>query len=236
MRSVSLILLPGLDGTGSLFEPLLRHLPEWIKPIVVSYPENQPYGYKELINIVTRSLPDDIDFVLLGESFSGPLSIMIAGQRPKRLIGLILCATFAKKPFRFLPSWAGYFSISPIYLLWPATIKLRAILTRGKYKDLAQMALKAIKSVKPEVISARVKAIFNVNVESELEQINIPMLYLKSRKDYLIKKHNAEAIKRLKYDMDVIDIDTQHFLLQLEPVRSAVEITKFIEKISEMEP
>ena len=120
MKSVSLVLLPGLDGTGRLFDPLIRHLPEWIHPVVVSYPKDQSYGYQDLMKIVTRSLPEDTDFVILGESFSGPLSIMIARQRPKRLIGLILCATFVKNPFRFLPSWAGYFSVSPIYLFWPA--------------------------------------------------------------------------------------------------------------------
>ena len=232
MKSVSLLLLPGLDGTGRLFKPLLKYLPEWIDPIVVSYPEDQPYGYQDLKKIINKRLPDDDDFVILGESFSGPLSIMIAGQRPKRLIGLILCATFAKNPLRFLPPWAGYFSISPIYQLWPATIKLRAIFAKGKYDNLVQMALEAIKSVKPEVISARVKAIFNVNVEPNLLKINVPILYMRSRKDYLIKKHNIKRIKRLKKDIKVIDIDTQHFLLQLEPEKAADEITRFIETIS----
>lgn len=232
MKSVSLVLLPGLDGTGKLFDPLIRQLPKWVNPVVISYPKDQSYGYQDLMKIITRSLPKDTDFILLGESFSGPLSIMIAGQRPKRLIGLILCATFAKNPFRFLPSWAGYFSISPIYLLWPATIKLRSMFSKGKYEELVQMALEAIKSVKPEVISARVKAIFNVNVESELAKINVPILYMKSRKDYLIKKYNAEGIKRVKRDMEVIEIDTQHFQLQLEPEKAANEIIKFIKAIS----
>jgi pimeloyl-ACP methyl ester carboxylesterase len=232
MKSVSIVLLPGLDGTGRLFEPLLRHLPQWINPVVVSYPKDQPYGYQDLIKIVNQRLPEDDDFIILGESFSGPLSIMIASQRPKRLKGLILCATFAKNPFRFLPPWAGYFSVSPIYLLWPVTIKLRAILARGKYEKLVQMALEAIKSVKSEVISARVKAIFKVNVEHDLMKINVPILYMRGRKDYLIKKHNIEAIKRLREDTEVIDIDTQHFLLQLEPEKAADEITKFIKTLS----
>ena len=232
MKSVSLVLLPGLDGTGRLFDPLIRQLPKWINPVVVSYPKDQPYGYLDLMKIVSKSLPEDTDFAILGESFSGPLSIMIASQRPKKLIGLILCATFVKNPFRFLPSWASYFSVSPIYLLWPATIKLRAVLSKGKYGELVQMALKAIKSVKPKVISARVKAIFNVNVEHDLVKINVPVLYMRSRKDYLIKKHNVETIKRLKREMEVIDIDTHHFLLQMEPEKSAEEITKFIKTIS----
>ena len=36
--TVSLVLLPGLDGTGELFQPLLRALPNELQPIVLSYP------------------------------------------------------------------------------------------------------------------------------------------------------------------------------------------------------
>ena len=231
MKSVSLILLPGLDGTGTLFNPLLRHLPSWINPVVISYPKDQPLGYRDLLKIVTDSLPENGDFVLLGESFSGPLSVMAAAKRPERLVGLILCATFVKKPFRLLPSWISHLSVSPIYMLWPATIQFRALFYKKELRDLVQPAAEAVKSVKPRVISARVKVIFNVNVEQDLLKVNVPILYMKSCRDHLIKKHNAEGIKRLKREMKIIELDTQHFILQLEPRKSAEVITQFIQML-----
>ena len=93
------------------------------------------------------------------------------------------------------------------------------------------MALDAIKSVRPDVIAERVKAILNVNVEQELMKSDVPMLYLASRKDHLIRKHNVAGIKRIKSDMIVTEIDTEHFILQLEPKKSADEIEKFIKSI-----
>ncbi len=33
----ALVLLPGMDGTGDLFEPLLRELPAGWRPVVVRY-------------------------------------------------------------------------------------------------------------------------------------------------------------------------------------------------------
>ncbi|MFC1829613.1 alpha/beta fold hydrolase, partial [Thermodesulfobacteriota bacterium] len=162
MGAVSLVLLPGLDGTGDLFDPLIECLPEQIKPVVVSYPKDKSCGYRDLKAIVTNALPRNTDYVILGESFSGPLAIMVAAERPAGLQGVILCASFLKNPFRRVPSWMSRLSVSPIYRLWPVTIQLRAILGRRKEKELADMALKAVRSVEPAVVSERVKSILSV--------------------------------------------------------------------------
>ncbi len=233
MKDISIVLLPGLDGTGTLFKPMMRFLPAWIKPVVVSYPVDKPYGYEDLMEIVRNAIPRDNEFIILGESFSGPLAIMTAAEKPDGLLGVILCATFAKNPFKFIPSWVSPLSVSPIYALWPATIKLRAICVDGRFKDFVNMALDAVKTVHPRVISARVKAILKVNVRPLFEKIDVPVLYMASRKDHLIKKHNVIDLKTAKPELEVIELNTKHFLLQLEPERSAEIITDFIKKIRE---
>jgi len=233
MKVISLVLLPGLDGTGNLFDPLKSNLHDWVKPIVVSYLKDKPYGYQSLKTIVSNALPINTDFVILGESFSGPLAVMVAGEKPRGLKGIILCASFVRNPFKLIPSWFSLLSISPIYKLWPATIKLRTIFGNGKYRRLADMALDSIKSVKPNVIARRVKAILNVNVEKDLAKIDVPMLYLASQKDHLIKKHNVVGIKKIRRELIVTEINTQHFILQLEPKKSADEIEIFIKTISQ---
>ncbi|MDX1739606.1 MAG: hypothetical protein R3261_15310, partial [Alphaproteobacteria bacterium] len=146
---------------------------------------------------------------------------------------VILCATFAKKPFKLVPSWASKLSVSPIYALWPATIRFRTLFGGGKFRDFITMALEAIKTVEPSVISARVKAILQVNVLNSLQKISVPVLYMASLKDHLIKKHNISTMKAIKPAMEVTEINTQHFILQLEPELSAKIITDFIKKIRE---
>jgi hypothetical protein len=44
MAAMSIILLPRMDGTRLLFEPLLAALPDFMTPIVVRYPGNLTYG------------------------------------------------------------------------------------------------------------------------------------------------------------------------------------------------
>src|ERR1700722_12941492 len=94
----TLILLPGLDGTGKLFAEFLKALDLGVSASVVSYPPEVPLGYHELEPIVRAALPAHDPFVLLGESFSGPLAIRIAADPPPALKGLILCVTFASNP------------------------------------------------------------------------------------------------------------------------------------------
>ena len=172
-KKMSLVLLPGLDGTGELFDLLIGNLPDWINPIVISYPRDQPCSYQVLKRLVLKALPTDAEYVILGESFAGPLAVMVADTKPAGLQGVILCASFVKKPFRVIPSWFSLLSVSPIYSLWPASIRLRAIFGGDKYKELVVMVLKAIRSVRPGVIAERVKAILTVNVEKELMNIHV---------------------------------------------------------------
>lgn len=229
MKEIALVLLPGLDGTGELFEPLIDCIPEGIKPIVISYPRDRRCGYIDLKAIIMEAIPRETDFFILGESFSGPLAIMIAGQRPERLKGLILCATFIKNPFQFIPSWIRIISVGPVYRLWPLLIRIRTIHETDQIREFARRAIKVIETVKPKVIARRVKSIFKVNVEKELESCDLPILYLMGADDRLIRKHNFEIIKKTRHDVILKVINTRHFILQLEPMKAAKELVEFIE-------
>jgi pimeloyl-ACP methyl ester carboxylesterase len=100
-----LVLLPGLDGTGKLFVEFLNALDLGESANIVPYPANIPLGYDELEPLVRAALPTRGRYVLLGESFSGPLAIRIAARPPPAIIGLILCATFSSNPYPHL-AWA----------------------------------------------------------------------------------------------------------------------------------
>jgi pimeloyl-ACP methyl ester carboxylesterase len=227
----SIALLPGLDGTGKLFAPLVDSLPERVVPIIFSYPAHQPKTYEELKEIVMPSLPNDRPFFILGESFSGPLSVMIANDRPEGLMGLILCATFIKNPFIPFTSWMKIFSVSPIYRLWPVLIELRARIGGRDFRGIADLALEAIESVSPDVIAHRVKSILSVNVENELRSCPCPVLYLMAGRDKLILGHNYKGIKAIRKDVNLSVIDTRHFVLQLEPQKSSKALVLFMEGV-----
>src|SRR5262245_40814685 len=97
------LVLTGLDGGGELLGDFLAAMAPRFQAQALSYPRDPTLGYDELVEWVWPRLPVDEDFVLIGESFSGPIAIRLAARRPPRLAGLVLCASFARAP---RPPWS----------------------------------------------------------------------------------------------------------------------------------
>src|SRR6187402_2819704 len=91
----TLVLLPGLDGTGDLFKPFIEALTPDVSTITVSYSSVSHSTYADCQAVALSRLPQQDPFVLVGESFSGPIAIALAASRPAGLRGVILVGTFA---------------------------------------------------------------------------------------------------------------------------------------------
>lgn len=102
---MSLLLLPGMDGTGRLFGPFLDLLPGWVAPGRISYPTDVPLAYPDLEEIIERVLPSEGNFAILAESYSGPIAVRIAAKNPRGLRALILVGTFVTTPRRLTLAW-----------------------------------------------------------------------------------------------------------------------------------
>ena len=98
--TATLVLLPGMDGTGALFDGFVASMPAGIDVAVIRYPGHESGDYPTLEDLVRDQLPK-LPFVLLAESFWGPIGLSIAADPPAMLRGLILCCTFAKSPVPF---------------------------------------------------------------------------------------------------------------------------------------
>lgn len=113
----TLVLLPGMDGTGELFAPFIAALGGEFDVRVVRYPGDHRGGYEELEAIARSAIPEDRPYVLLAESFSGPIAISIAASGPKQLRGLVLCCTFARNPRPALASLKALLGVTPMKAL-----------------------------------------------------------------------------------------------------------------------
>lgn len=75
----SAIVLPGLDGTGVLLEDFAAALSEHFDVQVIPYPADKPLRYPQLCAFVRERLPPG-DFILVAESFSGPVALRLAAE------------------------------------------------------------------------------------------------------------------------------------------------------------
>jgi pimeloyl-[acyl-carrier protein] methyl ester esterase len=220
-----------MDGTGLLVQPLLAALPDSLSPIVLRYPGDRPLTYEELLPIVMATIARHGRFVLLGESFSGPLAVMIASTRPAGLAGLILCASFVTAPRRFIRPLVQAFARAPLFASYLPYKRLGVRLLgladpahRRMFDDMERL-------VKPSVVAHRVRMVFRTDVRNALRSCQVPMLYIQAKKDLLVPRRNLREIQKIKPEIQVVSIDSSHSILQNHPVAAARAIETFIHSL-----
>ena len=189
MKPVNLILLPGMDGTGTLFEPLRQALPAYVRTTVISYPPDRPLGYDELLPIVLQALPQNEPYVLLGESFSGPLALMVAATKTSDTKGVILCASFIRNPLPLNVSWLGsLFSLA--VQIAPNPLRLGILLGKGPSDALKRLVSETVSSVSPSVMAFRIRSVIDVDCTSALRACLAPILYISATEDPLVTRNS----------------------------------------------
>jgi pimeloyl-ACP methyl ester carboxylesterase len=227
----TLILLPGLDGTGDFFQPLLESLGESVRSRLVRYPVGSAYDYSTCQELARAALPTDGPYVLLGESFSGPIAISLAAEAPQGLVGIILCVTFARNP---RPRLAFIRPLLP-HIPYHGT-KLSASLSRflvlGRWitPQVRELHLKILAKVPPETMRARIEAVADCDVRETLSRVQVPILCLVATHDRLIPRSAAREIQQRAPTARVVELDAPHCLLQCVPELAAEKIREFLRR------
>jgi pimeloyl-[acyl-carrier protein] methyl ester esterase len=224
-RELPLILLPGLDGEGFSFGPLLEQLPPFVRPTVVAFPRDRAMGYEELLPLVMGMLPQT-PFVLLGESFSSPLSIAIAAARPAGLRGLILCSAFARNPLWLAPNWLAHLTHPLVFRLYDPYVRIKVWRRGGGPKG--DLRLAALNGQTPEVIATRCRSALRVNVMEQLASCQVPVIYVRGERDRLIHRRNLLEMTKCLPSMRVAMLDGGHCILRSRTPLAVAAIVEFM--------
>lgn len=223
----TLVLLPGLDGTGQLFADFVAALGPQIEVIVASYPADKPLAYAELEARVRAMLPTDRNYFLLGESFSGPLAISIAASAPPGLRGLLLCCSFARNPLPVLAVARPLLGLLPLAAV-PLALPGYFLLGRFSTPRLRTALAGAVAAVAPAVLRQRARAALAVDVAGALANIRVPLLYLRASEDRLVPGSASALIAASVVHTRIVDFVAPHFLLQVVPAAAAAAVAGFI--------
>lgn len=220
-------LLPGLDGTGRLYDRLTADLTVDFDVQVIGYPVDEFDGYQALADALAPCLPQDRPFLIIAESFAGPLAVLLAAVAPPGLRGVVIAASFLRNPvaqagllsrvLRFLPAWAP-----------PPPLPVLEAALMGGWKDTeVKRELEAsLRLVKPKVLKARLMATLRVDVRVEFQRIKAPVLYLRANRDRLLQS-GAEKDFAI-FGVWRIDIEAPHFVFQAVPSPAAEAIRNFL--------
>lgn len=219
---LNIVLLPGMDGTGKLFQEFVTALPESLKTVIVRYPTEQHISYVELENLVRTACPASEQYILLSESFSTPLAVKFAASNPANLAGLVLCAGFASSPVKGWRRFLGHLFAPLVFHLPLSNFAARQWLVGPDAPSSLLAAVRAaVASVQPRVLAARLQALLRCDVRTELGQIEVPILYFQGIGDRLVSASCLGEIRRIKPQVKVASIVGPHLLLQRQPHRCA---------------
>jgi pimeloyl-ACP methyl ester carboxylesterase len=227
-REIHLVLMPGMDGTGDLFQGLQQALDPGIRTAIYRFAPNIQGSGSKLPFHLTSMVPPAAPYILLAESYSTPIAIRHAATRPPNLKGLVLCAAFATSPVRGFRRWLASL-LGPVLMKLPLTnFFARAILVGSAPSPRLLGEVKAaIRSAPSRVLAGRLREVLECDVRAELAEINVPILYLQATGDHLIPNRCMEEIRRIQPTMELATIDGPHLILQREPGQAAIIIKNF---------
>ena len=227
----ALVVLPGLDGTATMHSEFAGAIGTAFDSVaVIPYPTNQSLDYVALEKLVRTSLPSVEPFVLLGESFSGPIALSIAENPPPNLVGLILSTTFIGSPAPFFSPFASFTRIAPVRAL-PFRLLSWWLLGRWATPQLETALQSALLTVTPEVLQFRAATALRVKGLPGFRPVSVPVLQLRATNDRLLSRRSSRQIASAIPHCTTADIAGPHLLLQAAPQACAHAVSEFATRL-----
>lgn len=226
-KPVTLVLLPGLDGTEIFLQPLLKALPQTVRPLVVSYPISGSNRYADLLAIVREAVAGLDHFHVLGWSFSGPLALMLAAEEPQRVRSVILSASFVRPP-RPNVAKLRFALVGPAIWLWRAARRLPLWLLRPPSDAFRQAKSETWRRISARVLARRVREIMRVDAREALRACPQPILYIAASRDGIVPRRCIDEILSVRPSVKVVTIEGEHFAMYANPQPAARTIAAFI--------
>jgi pimeloyl-[acyl-carrier protein] methyl ester esterase len=224
------VLMPGMDGTGDMFAPLVRAITTSAlatKIHILRYPRHQALNYAELIEFALTQLPN-APCAVIAESFSGPIAIELAARFPSQIERVVLSTSFVRNPLPWLAMLAPMLDFLPIAHA-PDWLMEQQLFNADATPELKSALARATGSVSPAVMRARLKAILNVDASKRLSQLSQPVLYLQADADRIVPDRCAQEVKGALASASICRLAGPHCLLQIAPAQAWQEIQAWLQ-------
>jgi len=207
-----------MDGTGKLFDPFIRLLPqgtsqEKLQTVVINYPVDVRLTYEQLAVRVFAQLPAAKPFVIVAESFSGPVALLLAEKCGGNLRAVVLVSSFVRQPLSSLGTWIARLPWTLMFRLRPPLWILRWLLMDSTTPStLVREVREAIASVQPDVLAARLRDALRVDCAKVAHDCPARIVCLTAQKDRLLPRRN-----QMPPAAQVLPVSGPHLLLQCVP-------------------
>jgi len=208
------ILLPGLDGSGRLFDRFLAELDD-IDAVVVRYPDDPAADLDAYAKHAATAVGDAPRCLVIAESFSGPVALRLQ-HLDARVEAIVLVASFVRRPHPLL-CFLPVSMIAALARLAAFQPLLRIFCLGRDAPEESVVALRSVVRALPAtVLSSRLALLRSLDESAALRSTRVRVLYLRARHDRLVRGSLSIDVSNATLFREVV-IDGPHFLLQARP-------------------
>ena len=180
-------LLPGLDGSGELFGPLLELLPD--QASALSYPL-ETATWEAFVAAALEQIETEAPFVLFAESASGLIALRLLAEHGAHCRGFVACATFLTNPAPLRTAMAAIPGLVRLLGAPPAWAIRTLLLTREADAALTDQVAQALARVPPETVVARLQLVRAL--EAERYAFDFPHVYVRGERDRIVSQRSED--------------------------------------------
>lgn len=238
-KSFHLVFLPGLHGTAELFCGLNSAISKSLEvsfstevsftKTLINYPITIPQSYESLKQWLTKELKLELrersqKIILIAESFSSPLAIMLADEFPDQIEAVVLGSGFYRSP---LNSTLSYLPTTPIFKIPIPKIAVRYFLTGNtSTDDLIQQVRNTVSAIPARVLSERLKSVLTLKENNTKSHPQI--LLLQAQYDALIPLKAQKQLEKHLPQAKSYWINSPHLIFQAHPEICSRHIIAFL--------
>jgi pimeloyl-ACP methyl ester carboxylesterase len=148
--------------------------------------------------------------------------VRLAAERPPGLAGLVLAATYLRRPLQpllrplveVLRAALGprLFAVG----LRPAVVHL-LMAGLDAPRPLAAEVCAAVRALRPEVTACRAADALTLDARPELARVEVPILLLAPARDRLVHAGGVEDVLSVRPEAEVVRLDGPHMIFQRAP-------------------
>lgn len=215
---MKIILLPGLDGTGLLFEKLKESFPENLDIEVISYELLEGISYSDQASEIANRF-EGIDIYIVGESYSGRVAYELFKIRGRRVKGIVFLASFISSP-SILSKLVG---LLPVSLITPNFLTKKLLYLLGFSliggSNLSEPVFASISKANKYKLKSRLRNI--ANLDEPAQPITCPVTYIRPSKDLLVSTSAVRLLSEKCSSFKQVTVIGGHFIAQSNPVECA---------------
>ncbi|WP_251358083.1 serine aminopeptidase domain-containing protein [Kangiella sp. TOML190] len=221
-----LILMPGMDGSGLLYQPLGEKLQQLELPFVIEplNPHQDKWAYIEYLEQKYPAQP----LVLVAESYAGHIATLMAIRGNLDIQKIVLMATFLETPTKL----TQLEKLLPTSLIQkpplPNLLLGKALFGKNSSQELLDLFFQAMDDVSSEQLSERIRDMRHLTAPTE--QLSIPALYIQASDDWLVPARNYQPFKKVFTHLGFSQLNGSHLIAQTQPRQCAFLIESFVKK------